>query len=339
MMREIRFDFRSDTITKPSAGMRQAIAEAEVGDDYYGEDPTVRLLERRMAEAFGKPAAVFTTSGTQSNLMAVMAHCGRGDAYVVGNRSHSYCYEAGGVAAVAGVHPLVTPNQADGSIAVDDIVECLEPEDVLFPRCRLLALENTIGGKVLSVDYMAAAWGVARDHGLACHLDGARAFNAAAALGVAPREIGRHFDTVSICMSKGLGAPAGSVLVGPEAVIAEARRHRQILGGAMRQSGILAAAGVYALDHNVARLVADHERATRLARALNGVAGVNAEMPQTNIIFAAVDPAVADRFAAHLAANGVGYTGTDLMQRWVTHLDVDDERLDGAIGVLAAFGG
>ena len=333
----IRYDFRSDTVTKPSAAMRRAMAEAEVGDDHYGEDPTVRDLEARMAEVFGKEAAVFTTSGTQSNLMAVMTHCGRGDAYVVGDDSHSYWNEVGGSAAVAAVQPLVAENRDDGSIALDDIETLAAPKGVMFARCRLLALENTIGGKVLSVDYMAAASRLAGELGLATHLDGARAFNAAAALGVAPVEIGRPFDTVAVCLSKGLGAPAGSVLVGSVEVIDEARRHRQLLGGALRQAGILAAAGVYALDHNLGRLSEDHGRAARLAEVLGGIAGITVERQQTNMVFANVDPEIADRFEDYLAAAGIAHTGGKLRQRWVTHLDIDDADLTATAELLAGF--
>ncbi len=332
-----RLDFRSDTLTRPSAGMRQAIAEAEVGDDYYCEDPTVQALESRIAELFGKEAAILNTSGTQSNLVAIMSHCGRGDAYVVGDGSHSHLNELGGAAMLAGVQPKAVPNQSDGTLALNDIEAAINPAGILFAPCKLLALENTIGGKVLPMDYVRAATELAREQGMASHLDGARVFNAAIALNLPVAAVVRPFDTISVCLSKGLGAPVGSLLVGPAEVIERARRHRQALGGGLRQAGILAAAGLYALEHNVARLAEDHARAQRLATALNDIEGVHAQTPQSNIIFADIDPALAGRFAAFLAAAGIRHSGSEKRQRWVTHLDIDDAALEETTEALESF--
>lgn len=334
-----RLDFRSDTLTRPCAGMRRVIAEAEVGDDYYREDPTVQALEARIAELFDKEAAILNTSGTQSNLVAVMSHCGRGDAYLVGNGAHSHLNELGGAAMLAGVQPKAVPNQPDGTLALQDIAATVNPAGLIFAPCKLLALENTIGGKVLPMDYVRAATDLAQAQGMASHLDGARVFNASVALKLPVAEVVRPFDTISVCLSKGLGAPVGSLLVGPAEVIERARRHRQALGGGLRQAGILAAAGLYALEHNVERLAEDHARAQQLAAALNGIEGVDAETPQSNIIFAHVDPAVAGRFAAFLAAAGIRCSGTEARQRWVTHLDIDDAGLEETIGVLGRFAG
>ena len=253
-MTAIRFDFRSDTVTRPSAAMRQAMASAEVGDDVYRDDPTVQALEARGAEMLGKPAAVFFPSGTQSNLAALMTHCGRGDEYLVGQQAHCYRWEAGGAAVLGSIQPQPITNQPDGSLNLADIEAEVKSDDPHFARTRLLALENTIGGRVLNVDYMVAATDLARKHGLACHLDGARVFNAATALNRSPAELAAPFDTISACLSKGLGAPVGSLLIGDEVSVARARHIRKMLGGGMRQVGVLAAAGLYALNHNVARL-------------------------------------------------------------------------------------
>lgn len=332
-----RLDFRSDTLTRPGAGMRQAIAEAEVGDDYYREDPTVQALEAKMAALFDKEAAIFNTSGTQSNLVAIMSHCGRGDAYVVGDGSHSHLNELGGAAMLAGVQPKAVPNQPDGTIALDGIAGTVNPEGILFAPCRLLALENTIGGKVLPMDYVREATALARKHGMASHLDGARVFNAAIALDLPVAEVVRSFDSISVCLSKGLGAPVGSLLVGSAELIERARRHRQALGGGLRQAGLLAAAGLYALEHNVERLREDHLRAQRLAEALNRIEGVEAGAPDSNIIFAEIDPSVAGGFSHFLSEAGIRCSGNETRQRWVTHLDIDDAALEETIAVLEKF--
>ncbi|MEM8838241.1 MAG: low-specificity L-threonine aldolase [Pseudomonadota bacterium] len=328
-------DFRSDTVTKPCAAMREAMARAEVGDDYYRDDPTVEELERYAAHLFNKEAALLTTSGTQSNLVAVMAHCGRGDAYLVGSRSHSYNQELGGVAMVAGVQPQVVPNQSDGTLRIDDITASLLPTSILHAPPRLIALENTIDGMVLPFDYLGGIAELARAHGLKLHIDGARIFNAATALGVSVTEIARHADSVSFCLSKGLGAPVGSVLVGSHETIEKARRHRQILGGGMRQAGVLAAAGLYALQHNVAGLKIDHARAMELAEALSHIPGMTVDPPQTNIVFSNVDGAIRNKVSAYLQENGIRVSGRPDRLRWVTHLGLDDEALTQTLTLLS----
>ncbi|MDX8355829.1 low-specificity L-threonine aldolase, partial [Cognatiyoonia sp. IB215182] len=246
MKQKLELDFRSDTVTKPCLPMRDAMAEAEVGDDYYRDDPTVQELERFAADLFGKEAALLTPSGTQSNLIAVMSHCQRGDAYIVGHRSHSYLRELGGAAMVAGVQPQVVQNQSDGTLRLEDMEASLFPASILFAPVQLIAVENTIDGMVLPLDYLSSVSDLATQKGLKIHIDGARIFNAAAALGCPVSEIANYCDTLSFCLSKGLGAPIGSILVGSEEVIERARRHRQMLGGGMRQAGIVAAAGLYA---------------------------------------------------------------------------------------------
>ena len=336
-MNTIRFDFRSDTVTRPSSGMRKAMADAEVGDDVFGDDPTVRLLEQRMAAMLGKDAALFVPSGTQSNLLALMSHCGRGDEYIAGQQAHLYCHEAGGAAVLGSIQPQPIAHQADGTLALSDIEAAIKPDDSHYARTRVIALENTFGGRALPMGYMRDVAEIARRHGLGLHLDGARAFNACTALGVGIAEFTAPFDTVSICLSKGLGAPVGSVLTGRQDLIDMARRHRKMLGGGMRQSGILAAAGLYALDHNIARLAEDHRRAKRLAEGLSAYPAIRLDMPDTNIIFVDMDPDVGERFMAFLNEQGVGITGTYGQQRWVTHLDVDDAAVDGALAVVEAF--
>lgn len=338
-MSAIRYDFRSDTVTRPSAAMRAAMAAAEVGDDVFGDDPTVRRLEDRTAEMFGKEAALLMPSGTQSNLAALMAHCGRGDEYIVGQMAHCYRWEAGGAAVLGSIQPQPIANQPDGTLLLADIAAAVKPDDAHFARTRLLALENTIGGTVLSPAYMREATDVARRHGLACHLDGARIFNAAVASNVPVAELSEPFDTVSVCLSKGLGAPVGTVLVGSAEIVARGRRLRKMLGGGMRQVGILAAAGLYALEHNIERLAEDHGLARRLAAGLSDLPGLSAPRPDTNIVFVNVAPEIAAGFAAHLAENGLGVISSDggRRQRWVTHLDVDAAAVEAALQIAAAF--
>lgn len=336
-MKTYMFDFRSDTVTKPSAGMRQAMAEAEVGDDVFGDDPTVRKLELAMAEKLGKEDALFVTSGTQSNLVALMAHCGRGEEYLVGQQAHCYRWEGGGAAVLGSIQPQPIENQPDGSIALSDIKAAIKPDDPHFAMTRLLALENTIGGKVLGMDYITAATGLARSEGLKCHLDGARAFNAVTALGLPISTLAAPFDSISICLSKGLGAPVGSVLVGDGAFIARGRRIRKMLGGGLRQVGILAAAGLYALDHNVERLAEDHTNARLLAEGLNSIDGLAAAQPDSNILFVDVAPEIAGDLSRHLAEAGIGYTELYGKQRWVTHLDVGREAVETVLDLLARW--
>lgn len=336
-------DFRSDTVTQPSAAMRAAMLAAPLGDDVFGDDPSVNALQARLAELLGFEAALFMASGTQSNLCALMSHCQRGDEYLVGQFAHTYRWEGGGAAVLGSIQPQPLPQQPDGSIALADIEANIKPDDAHFARTRLLTLENTIGGKVLTMAYLAEASHLALTRGLARHLDGARLFNAAVALDAAEpyqaaREICRHFDSVSVCFSKGLGAPVGSVLCGSRDFIARAHRWRKMAGGGMRQAGLLAAAASHALEHHVRRLADDHALAARLAAGLQGLPGVAVEAPQTNIVF--VDVA-ADRAAGlleHLKSRGVLATGLYRL-RFVTHLDVDGEGVDRAIAAMREYFG
>ncbi|HEY0180636.1 MAG TPA: low-specificity L-threonine aldolase [Dokdonella sp.] len=331
-------DLRSDTVTKPTAAMRAAMAAAEVGDDVYGEDPTVAALERRVAAELGFDAGLFVPSGTQSNLIALMSHCGRGDEYLVGMDAHTYKYEGGGAAVLGSIQPQPIAHAADGTLPLDALRRALKPDDPHFARTRLLALENTWHGRVLPQDYVVEAADWARAHGLAVHLDGARLFNAAVASGRSARELAAPFDSVSVCLSKGLGAPVGSVLVGAAALIGDAKRWRKMLGGGLRQSGILAAAGLYALDHHVARLADDHARAARLADGLRDARGVRVSGHYTNMVFVDVAPERLRALDAHLHAHGVrasiGYLPS---VRLVTHLDVDDAGIERAIAAFRAF--
>lgn len=329
-------DLRSDTVTRPTAAMRDAMARAEVGDDVFGDDPTVNALQTRIAAMLGKEAALFVPSGTQSNLVAVMSHCGRGDEYIVGQMAHTYRWEAGGAAVLGSVQPQPLEHQPDGTLALADIEAAIKPDDAHFARTRLLCLENTLGGKVLSLAYMAEATAVARRHGLVTHLDGARLFNAATALAVPVRDIAQHFDTVSVCFSKGLGAPVGSALCGSTDVIRSAHRWRKMLGGGMRQAGVLAAAALHALDHHVERLADDHALAQRLARGLTGLPGLTVELPQTNMVFADVQGERAAGLVAHLKSRGVLVTGLYRL-RFVTHLDVDAPGVDHAIAAVREY--
>jgi threonine aldolase len=332
-------DLRSDTVTRPTAAMRAAMAAAEVGDDVFGDDPTVNALQSRLAQLLGKEAALFVPTGTQSNLCALMAHCGRGDEYLVGQMAHTYRWEGGGAAVLGSIQPQPIAQQADGSIALADIEAHIKPDDAHFARTRLLALENTWGGKVLPLAYIEEATALARRRGLATHLDGARLFNAAVeqasrrGSGDARAEalaISRHFDTVSVCFSKGLGTPVGSALAGPRELIARAHRVRKMVGGGMRQAGVLAAAALHALDHHIDRLADDHANARRLAEGLQGLPGVKVEPPQTNLIFIDLDPALATGAVERLRAAGVLCTGLYRL-RLATHLDVSAADIDSAI--------
>jgi len=337
-MAAIRYDFRSDTVTRPSQAMRAAMAAAEVGDDMFGEDPSVNRLQTQAAELLGKPAALYLPTGTQANLVALMAHCGRGDEYIVGQNAHCYRFEGGGAAVLGSIQPQPIINQPDGSLALADIAEAVKPNDPHYARTRLLALENTIGGKILPAGYVRQATDLARDHGLACHLDGARLFNASVAIGVPAADLAAPFDSVSICLSKGLGAPLGSLLVGDAGLIERARRIRKMVGGGMRQAGIVAAAGLHALEHNVERLAEDHANARQLAEELAALPGLTvAAAPQTNIFFLEVAAEIRADFAAHLAENGVGVSAVYGYQRWVTHLDVDAAAVAAALAVAKGF--
>ncbi len=329
-------DFRSDTITRPTPGMRAAMAAAEVGDDVFGDDPTVNALQEETAALLGFEAGLFVSSGTQGNLVAVMTHCARGEEVIVGQEAHTYRYEAGGGAVLGSVQPQAVSNQPDGTLGLNDIEAAIKPDDAHFARTRLIALENTIGGRVLPEGYVAAVREIAQGHGLSMHLDGARLWNAAVKRGVAPRAMAQGFDSVSVCLSKGLGAPVGSVLCGSRDFIRAAHRWRKMLGGGMRQVGILAAAGRYALAHHVERLAEDHANAARLAAGLARHAALKVQPPQTNMVFVDVAPANAEALAAHLKRAGVALTGTT-RQRWVTHLDVASADVDGALRAVDAF--
>ncbi len=325
-------DLRSDTVTRPSEGMRRAMLEADLGDDVFGDDPTVNRLQARAAAQLGFEQGLFFPSGTQSNLAALMSHCGRGDEYLVGQEAHTYRNEAGGAAVLGSIQPQPIANLPDGSMDLATVEAAIKPDDPHFARTRLLALENTIGGRALPRAYFDAALALARRRGLATHLDGARIFNAAVKLGVDAKALCAGFDSVSVCLSKGLGAPAGTVLLGSEEFIGRARRARKILGGAMRQAGVLAAAGLYALEHNVARLAEDHANAARLAEGLRGL-GMEVEGPHTNMVFVRAPAGFAD----HLVNNGILVLAGPRM-RLVTHLDVDAAGIDRVIAAARAFG-
>jgi len=329
-------DLRSDTVTRPSEGMRRAMMAAELGDDVFGDDPTVNRLQAAAAALLGFKDALFFPSGTQSNLAALMSHCQRGDEYVVGQEAHTYRYEAGGGAVLGSIQPQPLPNRADGTLDLAEVEATIKPDDAHFARTRLLALENTITGRVISRAYLEAALELAARRGLATHLDGARIFNAAVKLGLLARTLCEGFDSVSVCLSKGLGTPAGTVLLGSKEFILRARRARKMLGGAMRQAGLLAAAGIYALEHNVERLATDHANAERLASGLAAIAGVEADPPQTNMVFVKVAAERAADLAAALRAENILVIPGARM-RLVTHLDVDAAGIDRAVAAFAAF--
>jgi threonine aldolase len=327
-------DLRSDTVTRPSPAMREAMARAEVGDDVFGDDPTINRLQELAAERFGMQAGLFFPSGTQSNLAALMAHCQRGEEVIVGQEAHTYRYEAGGMAVLGSIQPQPLQNKPDGTIDLADIEGAIKPDDAHFAITRLLCLENTISGKVISRQYMADAIALARRRKLATHLDGARIFNAAVKLGIPVKELCAGFDTVSVCLSKGLGTPAGTVLVGKRELIERARRARKMLGGTMRQVGILGAAGLYALQNNVERLAQDHANAQRLANGLAAL-GLQVEPVQTNMVFVSIPKDSIAGLKKHLEEEGVlAFAGPKM--RLVTHLDVDTAAIDRAVGAFAA---
>ena len=327
-------DLRSDTVTQPTTGMREAMANAPLGDDVYGEDPSVNKLESELALRLGFARGLFVPTGTMSNLLALMAHCGRGDEYIVGQQAHTYKYEGGGAAVLGSIQPQPLEVQADGSLDLEQVAAAIKPDDFHFARTRLLALENTMQGKVLPTEYLAAASRLTREHGLALHLDGARLYNAAVKLGVDAGDITRHFDSVSVCLSKGLGAPVGSVLCGTADLIARARRLRKMVGGGMRQAGQLAAAGLYALDHQVARLADDHANAQLLADGLRA-AGYDVEPVQTNMVYAQVGDR-AEALKAFAAQQGIRLSAAPRL-RMVTHMDVSRSQIEQVIAVFAEF--
>jgi threonine aldolase len=327
-------DLRSDTVTRPSPGMRKAMLEAELGDDVFGDDPTVNRLQARAAEIFGFEAGLLFPSGTQSNLAALMSHCQRGEEVILGMEAHSYRYEAGGAAVLGSIQPQAIANRGDGTLDLAEVEAAIKPDDPHFAQTRLLALENTISGRVLRKEYLREAVQLAKKRDLATHLDGARVFNAAVALNASVKELCSGFDSVSACLSKGLGAPAGTVLLGRKDLIAKARRHRKVLGGAMRQAGVIAAAGLYALEHNVERLAADHENAAKLADGLREM-GLAVER-HTNMVFLRVPEESVAPLAAHLRDQQILVLPGQRM-RLVTHLDVDAAGIERALSAFQAF--
>ena len=339
-------DFRSDTVTRPTAAMREAMLNAPVGDDVYGEDPTVNALEEKAAAMLGFDAALYGISGTQTNLLGLLAHCERGHEVIVGQMAHTYRWEAGGMAVLGSIQPQPLEQRGDGTMDIAAIEAAIKPDDAHYAITRLIALENTWGGKVLPAEYAPSVKALANTRGLATHLDGARLFNAAvysATSSVTPiaaaKKICASFDTVSVCLSKGLGAPVGSLLLGSKPLIAKARRMRKMLGGGMRQAGVIAAAGMYALDHHIERLKDDHANATLLANGLvkasNGQLKIDA--PQTNILWAEVPAPLFADFNAHLKSHDVFVSGAYGKQRWVTHLDVSRADVLRAVEITSAF--
>jgi threonine aldolase len=326
-------DLRSDTVTRPTLGMWDAMRSSSLGDDVFGDDPTVNLLQEKIASLLGFEAALFVPSGTQSNLCGLMSHCQRGDEYIVGQMAHTFRWEAGGAAVLGSVQPQPIANQPDGTISLQEIEDSIKPDDAHFARTTLLCLENTMGGKVLPFEYMKQATALAKSRGICSHLDGARLFNAAVAQALQnktdakseAKKIAQLFDSVSVCFSKGLGAPVGSALCGTKDFISRAHRIRKMLGGGMRQAGVLAGAAVYALDNHIDRLAEDHSLAQKLGDTFQKLPGITVEPVHTNIVFpdfSKCAPGSGETFSAHLQQHGILVTGTKKL-RFVTHLDVD----------------
>ncbi|GAA1948181.1 low-specificity L-threonine aldolase [Brevibacterium antiquum] len=334
-----RVDFRSDTVTKPSAGMRKAMADAEVGDAVYDEDPTTNRLESMTAEILGKESGLFFPSATQANLAGIMAHCGRGDEYIVGQTAHAYRDEGGGAAVLGSIQPQPLPNEPEGIIDLDAITSAIKPDDFHNPITRLLTVENTFNGRPLPEGYVKEATELARSRGLATHLDGARIMNAAVATGREAWELTGRFDSISLCLSKGLGAPVGALLVGTKELVGRAKRIRKTLGGGMRQTGVLAAAGIYALENNVQRLREDHDRATRLAEVFADFPELGAGEARTNMVFLSPDGVDMSAFARFFAERGIITGGAHGKLRWVTHLDIDDEAIENVRRACKEFFG
>jgi len=329
-------DFRSDTVTRPTKAMRTAMGEAEVGDDVYRDDPTVNAFEARVAALLGKEAAVFVPSGTQSNLIGLLAHCQRGEEYIVGQTAHTYRYEGGGAAVLGSIQPQPIEMAADGTLPLDEVAARIKPVDSHFAQTKLLAVENTHDGKVLPSSYMDALRPFADEHGLNLHLDGARLWNAIVESGRSPVEIAAPFDTVSVCFSKGLGAPVGSALVGRADLVSEARRWRKMVGGGLRQAGIIAAGAAYAIDNHIDRLAEDHRRARELAAGLATIDGFHVDPVQTNMVFvhSDCDPVA---WSAWLAERKIIITA-GATTRLVTHLDIDDAAVATLVEATTSFG-
>jgi len=337
-----RIDLRSDTVTRPTMGMRRAMAEADVGDDVYGEDPTVNRLENMSAERLGKESALFVVSGTMANLVCLLTHCGRGDEVLLGDRSHTFVYEQGGSSGLGGIHPRTLPNQPDGTIDPTQLEAAIRPDNIHFPRTRLIVLENThnrCSGRPLTLEYMRRVGDIARRHHLNIHVDGARIFNAAAALQVEVSDLVSAADSVMFCLSKGLAAPVGSVVCGSREFIREARRARKLVGGGMRQAGVLAAAGVVALNEMVDRLAEDHRHARRLAEGLAEAKGLSIDLEgvRTNIVYMEIvrDDLSSTTLAERLAREGVLVLPTGPQQlRAVTHYHIVERDVEQAIQVI-----
>jgi threonine aldolase len=335
-------DLRSDTVTLPTQQMREAISNAQLGDDVFGEDPTTNRLEKMAAERMGKQAAMLVASGTMGNLVCVLTHCKRGEEVILGDQSHTFVYEAGGMSALGGIHPHTVANQPDGTMRLEDIEAAIRGKNVHFPRSRLICLENThnrCNGSALTPQYTESVAKLAGERDLSIHLDGARIFNAAVALGVDVTELTRHADSVSFCLSKGLSCPVGSLICGSSQFITEARRYRKVLGGGMRQSGIIAAAGIAALEQMVDRLAQDHENAGRLAKGIARTSGLSIELNkvQTNIVyFNTAD----NRFTAETLVRQLSDRGIKILQvgpgrlRAVTHYGISTEDINLALAVL-----
>lgn len=330
-------DLRSDTVTRPSDAMRLAMSRAEVGDDVYGDDPSVNLLEQEAAELSEKEAALFLPTGTQANLVALLTHCQRGEEYIVGQKAHNYLFEAGGAAVLGSIQPQPIDAAADGTLPLDVVASVIKPDDVHFARTKLLCIENTHNGKVLPLDYLQQAWVFTREKGLALHVDGARIMNAAVALNVPLSTLTQYCDTLTICLSKGLGAPIGSLLCGSAEYIKQARRWRKMVGGGMRQAGILAEAARYALLNNVERLREDHDNAQWLANALSAI-GVEVMAPgaQTNMLFLKVPAHEAAQLGGWMKERGV-LMSAGPVTRIVTHLDVSRSDLEKLVSLWKEF--
>lgn len=331
-------DLRSDTVTKPALAMRTAMANADVGDDVFGEDPTVNRLESLAAEMLGMEAAIFATSGTQTNLLALLTHCERGDEYIVGQQAHTYKFEGGGAAVLGSIQPQPLDFEEDGTLGLSKVAQLIKPDDFHFARTRLLCLENTQAGKALPMEYLRDAAAFGCDHKIQLHLDGARVFNAAIELNASVEAIARNFDSISICLSKGLGAPIGSLLCGSTDQIQRARRWRKMLGGGMRQAGIVAAAGIYALEHNVQHLAVDHAKAALLAHGLTEVQElkVNPAGAQTNMVFIQCGKVGEEQLPSFLKQRGILIPRGKTI-RLVTHLDVSEEDIQIVIGLFKEF--
>lgn len=331
-------DFRSDTVTRPTTAMRSVMAQAEVGDDVYGDDPTVNRLEKYAAEMLGFESTIFTASGTQANLISIMSHCGRGDEYIVGQLAHTYKYEGGGAAVLGSIQPQPIEFEPDSTLDLAKVNDKIKPNDIHFAKTRLLCLENTQNGKALPLDYLQQAAQFTQDKKLNLHLDGARLFHAVIKQNIPVRQITQHFDSVSVCLSKGLGAPVGSLLGGSKAFIEDARRWRKMTGGGMRQAGVLAAAGLYALENNIERLAQDHEHASILNEKLSTFSKIKVERnnAQTNMVFFATEETTAHKMADFLKQKGI-LISAGKTTRLVTHLDISREDIDTLVTNIGAF--